>query len=101
MRREFRFQVLLFVVAAVVSFASVAPAAGRLMVAPASGGTPTEVLDPESETAVVALAFQEDGDLMFVEHEGVETRLAVLEPNRDPLIMVAHGASADLGGMAR
>jgi dipeptidyl aminopeptidase/acylaminoacyl peptidase len=67
------------------------PAAGRLLVAPATGGTPSEVLDPASETAVMALAFQEDGDLMFIEHEGVEARLAVLEPNQDTPKELAFG----------
>jgi len=54
------------------------PSAGRLMLAPVSGGTPKELL-PELAAHVTSLAWNDDHTLTFVTGEGTETRLARLD----------------------
>jgi dipeptidyl aminopeptidase/acylaminoacyl peptidase len=52
------------------------PAAGRLLVAPATGGTPAELLAPDYEGDVVAFAFMNAETIVYVAHEGVQALVA-------------------------
>jgi dipeptidyl aminopeptidase/acylaminoacyl peptidase len=52
------------------------PAAGRLMLAPVTGGTPEEILAPDYEGAVTAFAFRDAETITYVAHEGVEALVA-------------------------
>jgi dipeptidyl aminopeptidase/acylaminoacyl peptidase len=58
------------------------PAAGRLMVAPAGGGDPVDLL-PGLEGHIKAFAWRDPATLVFLSDEGEETRLATVGVDGD------------------